>query len=329
MKKVLSVLLITMFATSAFADALDKTKVAAAASYVDSAFNALDSAKQDVLTTAQQNAVDSGITAGKVSTYDGYATTIAGKQDTIDSTHKLSADLVDDSTTTNKFVTASEKSQITTNQNAITTLNANDQTVGSVDYKIAQATSGMVTASSTTTFTNKTIDATGTGNSITNLGTSNFASGTVVDSTTGIAAAATASDSKLVTEKAVRSAVDTATTGMVTTSGTQTLTNKTIDADNNTISNLEADNFKTGVVRTSTDTIRATASATDTSLVTEKAVRNAIDTAATVTVTGSTQYGAVTDVSNANGGIQVTKGDAKLQIKSSGTVTGSATMWIE
>ena len=34
--------------------------------------------KQDSLTTAQQNAVDSGITAAKVTTYDGYAT---GKQD--------------------------------------------------------------------------------------------------------------------------------------------------------------------------------------------------------------------------------------------------------
>lgn len=280
-----------MITTPAMADLYN----VAATTYVQGAFNALDSAKQnvidsshklsadlvedgttnkvvtatekatwngkqDALTTAQQNAVDSGITAAKVSTYDGYATTIAGKQDAIDSTHKLSADLVDDSTSTNKFVTAAEKSQITTNQNAITTLNANDQTAGSVDYKIAQATSGMVTASSTTTFTNKTIDATGTGNSITNLGTSNFASGTVVDSTTGIAAAATASDSKLVTEKAVRTA---------------------------------------------------------------------IDTAATVTVTGSTQYGAVTDVTNAGGGIQVTKGDAKVQIKSSGTVTGSATIWIE
>ena len=38
------------------------------------------SSKQDTLTTAQQNAVDSGITAGKVSTYDGYAAQIAGKQ---------------------------------------------------------------------------------------------------------------------------------------------------------------------------------------------------------------------------------------------------------
>lgn len=35
--------------------------------------------KQDTLTAAQQSAVDSGITSTKVSTYDGYATTIAGK----------------------------------------------------------------------------------------------------------------------------------------------------------------------------------------------------------------------------------------------------------
>ncbi|MBR2342548.1 MAG: hypothetical protein IKA73_03760 [Alphaproteobacteria bacterium] len=38
------------------------------------------SGKQDTLTTAQQNAVNSGITADKVSTYDGYASQIAGKQ---------------------------------------------------------------------------------------------------------------------------------------------------------------------------------------------------------------------------------------------------------
>lgn len=42
--------------------------------------NALD-AKQDSLTEAQLNAVNSGITAGKVATYDGYADQIASKAD--------------------------------------------------------------------------------------------------------------------------------------------------------------------------------------------------------------------------------------------------------
>lgn len=44
---------------------------------------------------------------------------LALKQNVIDSTHKLSSDLVDDTNKTNKFVTASEKAQITANTNAI------------------------------------------------------------------------------------------------------------------------------------------------------------------------------------------------------------------
>lgn len=40
------------------------------------------------------------------------AADIAGKQNTIDASHKLSADLVDDSAATNKFVTAAEKLKI-------------------------------------------------------------------------------------------------------------------------------------------------------------------------------------------------------------------------
>lgn len=44
------------------------------------------------------------------------------KQDKIDSTHKLSADLVDDTNTTNKFATSTQLSQIATNAENITTL---------------------------------------------------------------------------------------------------------------------------------------------------------------------------------------------------------------
>ena len=48
------------------------------------------------------------------------ATAISGKQNTIDSSHKLNADLVDDSTSTNKFVTASDKSTWSAKQDALT-----------------------------------------------------------------------------------------------------------------------------------------------------------------------------------------------------------------
>lgn len=59
---------------------------------------------------------------------------------------------------------------------------------------------------------------------------------------------------------------------IVRLNASQTLTNKTIDADDNTISDLETDNFKSGVVRTSVDGIRDVTNASDTSIVTEKAI---------------------------------------------------------
>lgn len=61
---------------------------------------------------------------------------------------------------------------------------------------------------------------------------------------------------------------------VATKTGEETLTNKTIDADDNTLSNIELDNLKTGVLQT---TLRDSDTATDTSLATEKAVRTEID----------------------------------------------------
>ena len=85
----------------------------------------------------------------------------------------------------NSSITSALVTQISTNQSDIANL---QQT--------------MVTASSTNTFTNKTIDAEGTGNSITNLKTTNFKSGVIV-TTVG----ATGSDTTLPTEQAVREAL--------------------------------------------------------------------------------------------------------------------------
>ena len=64
-------------------------------------------------------------------------------------------------------------------------------------------------------------------------------------------------------------------TDTVTPSGTQTLTNKTIDADDNTILDLTTSNLKSGVLQT---TVRATSSASDTTLATEKAIATALAT---------------------------------------------------
>ena len=114
------------------------------------------------------------------------------------------------------------------------------------------------------TLTNKTIDA--TANTISNLATTNFAAGVIG---TVLAGTATAANTVLPTEKAVAEALATAVEGMVTVDGAQTLTNKTIDADDNTISDLELDNFKAGVVQT---VVRATTAAVDTAVATELAI---------------------------------------------------------
>jgi hypothetical protein len=63
-------------------------------------------------------------------------------------------------------------------------------------------------------------------------------------------------------------------TSVVTTlTGTQTLTNKSIDADNNTITNLEVDNLKSGVL----DTDITAVSASDDTLASAKAIKTYVD----------------------------------------------------
>lgn len=125
----------------------------------------------------------------------------------------------------------------------------------------------IVRLNATQTLTNKTIDA--DDNTISDLTTDNFKSGVIVTSV-----GATGADTALPTEKAVRSAITTATNGMVTLTGTQTLTNKTIDGDDNTIQDLSTGVFKSGVLQTA---VRASSSASDSSLATEKAIATAIE----------------------------------------------------
>ena len=91
---------------------------------------------------------------------------------------------------------------------AVATLTAGSNiTITNADGAITiAATGGDVTASSTTTFTNKTIDADGTGNSISNIDIGNMTSAVVVTESDGIAS--NDNDTTLPTSAAVKDFVD-------------------------------------------------------------------------------------------------------------------------
>ena len=105
---------------------------------------------------------------------------------------------------------------------------------------------GDVTASSTTTFTNKTIDADATGNSITNIEDANIKSAAAIDASK--IADGSVSNAEFQRLDGVTSDIQTQldAKGDVTASSTTTFTNKTIDADGtgNSITNIEDANIK-------------------------------------------------------------------------------------
>lgn len=63
---------------------------------------------------------------------------------------------------------------------------------------------------------------------------------------------------------------------LVLESKTQTITNKTIDADDNTVENLETDNFKNSALAKSTDNVRNYDASVDTKVATEKFIQKSL-----------------------------------------------------
>ena len=106
--------------------------------------------------------------------------------------------------------------------------------------------SGFITASTTNTLTNKTIDADGTGNSITNIEDANIKSAAAIDASK--IADGSVSNAEFQRLDGVTSDIQTQldAKGDVTASSTTTFTNKTIDADGtgNSITNIEDANIK-------------------------------------------------------------------------------------
>lgn len=90
--------------------------------------------KQDALTfdSAPTESSTNPVTSG------GVYTALSGKQSTIDSDHKLSADNVDDTSATNKFATAAQLAQIGTNENNILSLQGKVKahSEGGTDYDV-------------------------------------------------------------------------------------------------------------------------------------------------------------------------------------------------
>ena len=101
-----------------------------------------------------------------------------------------------------------------------------------------------VTPSSTTTFTNKTIDADATGNSITNIENANIKASAGIDATK--LADGTVTSTELQYINTLSSNAQTQLDAKLTASSTNTLTNKTLDADGtgNSITNIEDANIK-------------------------------------------------------------------------------------
>jgi hypothetical protein len=131
-----------------------------------------------------------------------------------------------------------------------------------------------VTASSTNTLTNKTFNANGTGNSISNLEVADFAGSAMI--TVAETLASNDSDTALVTAGAIIDYVDAQDANIG--SDTLTFTNKTFNANGtgNSISNIEVADLASGVLDTDLNSVAGT----DTTLASAKAIKTYVDTVA-------------------------------------------------
>ena len=265
--------------------------------------------------------VDSGNTitiagAGTVST------AIAGSTLTITGTPGAVSPITfvgDDSTGT--AVSVGETFKIAGGTNITTAVSGDVLTVTGPDL------TSYITAASSDTLTNKTIDANGTGNAITNLEVADFAGSAII--TVSETLASNDSDTALVTAGAIIDYVDAQDANIA--SDTLTFTNKTIDANGtgNSITNIEVADLAAGVL----DTDLTAVSASDDTLASAKAIKAQLDLKISDVVSDTTpQLGGDLDI-NSQKIVSTSNGTIELEPNGTGNVladvTGGGTLKVE
>jgi len=249
-------------------------------------------------------------------THTGTTVTVAGEDATSANKGVASFDATDFTVTSGDVTINSERIQdiagamVTGNTETLITVTYQDAD-GTIDFVVdndlsnySNATSAFITASSTDTLTNKTFDANGTGNSLSNVEVADFAASAIVTEAEGISS--NDNDSTLPTSAAVKDYTDTAIAAVDLTLGT-------------------AGDSGTGTVSTSqTLTISGTANEVETSA-SGQSVTIGLPNAVTVTTSLSTPTVKATNL-QANDGttaITITNSTGAVECNQNLTVQGN------
>ncbi len=253
--------------------------------------------KQASLTTAQLAAANSGITAAKITTYDGYAATIASNTAAAAAAQSAADDAQ----------AAADAAQTAANSKVV----ANAAITAGTGTKITYDTKGLVTGSAALTATDIPTIPSGKVSGLATVATSgsydDLSDKPTIPAAITVDTALSGTSTNPVQNKVVSAALD----GKLSTTGTAA--KATADASGNNIVSTYA--TKSAIADMETKTNAAATYAT-------KAQINALDS--TSTGTGAV----VTAVSQTDGKVAVTKGNVQIPVGSA-TGTTYATIWVE